>query len=49
MNSTAISAAGDEKIGISGTVTNDENAEKPNSTVVTDEEEESILRKIDTQ
>jgi hypothetical protein len=43
------STACDEKTGISNAIVNDENIEKPTTTVVTDEEEEVILRKIDLQ
>ena len=49
MDSVTGSTAGDEKIGISGVVVNDENIEKPTTTVITDEEEEVILRKVDLQ
>jgi hypothetical protein len=37
----------DEKIGTSGVVENHETIEKPTTTVITDEEEDIILRKID--
>lgn len=49
MNSVTGPTAGDEKIGVSGIVVNDENIKKPTTTVVTDEEEEVILQKIDLQ
>jgi hypothetical protein len=48
MASGTVVGSGDEKISLSGVAVNDENTEKP-TTVVTDEEDEVILRKIDFQ
>lgn len=50
MASPSAPVADNEKIGDeTNIVVNDENIKKPTSTVITDEEEEVILRKIDLQ
>ena len=49
MASITIPTTDDEKIGVSGVAVNDKNLGKPTTTVITDEEEDVILRKIDLQ